>query len=276
MRILAAIVADLHCNSVVGLCPPDFVKHSGDGIKLRPVSIALWKAWLQFWKKIEKVKAKYNVDETWAVYNGDTCDMNTHDGAGLHCHVRSDVPKMAEQTIKAAGPVDRRFFIRGTEAHGGGQGELEETLAKALNGEKDKETGTFSWWHLPLDMAGVRFSIAHHPQTAGWLPWTESMAPVRQSNIAAMRAAQRGEQCADVYLRAHVHTYLTTPRGMKPIVIYCPPWQLLSAFAHRKGHNDDPPAPGGVWFVCEDGQILDWDVILFWPRREQYWTPDSK
>jgi hypothetical protein len=271
--ILLAETADHHSNSCVGLCPPGFIRDNGDGIILSPVSQALWDSWLTFWQQIDEIKHRSGADECWAVHNGDSVDVNTHDGSGLRCHVRADVLKMGRQTIEVSnGIVDRRFLTRGTEAHVGGQGELEETLAEMVGAEPNKETGTFSWWHLPLNCEGVKFSIAHHPQTAGWLPYTKRMAALRQSNIVALQAEERGEQPADVYLRAHTHSFVATPPGMRPMVIYSPPWQLATSFSHRKGWNDGVDPPGGVWFLCDDGAVVEWDAIRFWPKGRAYWT----
>jgi hypothetical protein len=272
MTTLLAVVADLHCNSGVGLCPPGFVKDNGDGITLSPVGAALWESWLTFWKQIDELKRRHNAD-CWVVVNGDSCDMNTHDGAGLRCHVRSDVPKMAAQVLGViAGIASRGFIIRGTEAHAGGQGEMEETLAAAIGATPNAETGTCSWWHLPLDCEGVRFSIAHHPRTAGWMPYTKRMAALRQANIVALEAEERGEPPADVYIRSHTHVFVHTPPGLRPMVVYTPPWQLATSFSHRLGNNDGVDPPGGVWFLCDSGSVVEWDAIRFWPKRGAYWT----
>jgi len=276
MTVLLAVVADLHCNSTVGLCPPGFVKDSGDGILLSPVGAALWKSWLDYWKRIGKLKAKHQC-ECWVVVNGDACDMNTHGGAGLRSHVRADVPKMAAETLEAAaGVIDRVFVVRGTEAHSGGEGEMEESLAADIGATGNDAMGTSSWWHLPIDVGGVRFSIAHHPQTAGWMPHTKRMAALRQSNIVALDAEEHNTLPADVYIRSHTHYFAKTPPGMRPMVVYTPPWQLATAFSHRKGHNDYVDPPGGLWFLCVDGAIAEWDVIRYWPKRRAYWTASSE
>ncbi len=272
MRILFVPTADWHCNSVVGLCPPGFKRDSGQGVVLSKPQEALWEGWLGYKTVIQQVRFRLKPDKTWGAADGDSCDMNTHDGAGLCSHVRSDVPKMATQTYAPwAEMFDRFWVIRGTEAHGGGQGELEETFATQIGAVPDAVLDHNSWWHLKLDIAGVKFSVAHHPATAGYLPYTRRPAVLRLANIEAWSYEDNQDELPDVILRAHTHAYNRTPVGMRPMVVQLPAWQLGTSYMHRKGSYQNVPV-GGCWFLCEDGRVVDYDVELYWPERRGYWT----
>jgi len=161
--ILIIVYGDTHPNSLVGLCPPIVVRDNGSQHHYSDAQAWLWEQWLNAWQTVAAWKKALRA-ELWVVINGDGTDDNKHSQHGLITINKSVIIDLSVEVHSIpAKHAERLFYVRGTEAHGGGAGELEEAVAQELGAVPDPETGNRSWWHLPLQANGVTLDIAHHP-----------------------------------------------------------------------------------------------------------------
>ena len=281
--ILVAVVADLHVNSTVGLCPSAVALEKGmhRATKAQRVVFA---AWREFWQERVYAKAGAIGAKVYVVIAGDLNDKNIHDrrGAELITTVDADIVKMSMQALEPmlAGKPAHIFIVRGTEAHTGKAANLEEEVAKDLEPKNcgvvwDEQEGACSWWWLKLEAGGVTFDIAHHPETTGLKPWTEDPAAARCAREIRARYLDRGEKPPDVAVRAHIHKYIPSGKRLNPQMFYCPPWQLTGSHPRRYGATSFR-AIGGLVFICQNGHY-DQDYIphLWRPPilRKKIWKP---
>jgi len=170
MKILIVIVSDLHTNSTTGLCLPEGVSLDDGGV-YRPNrgQRFLFDYWTDFWARIADIAENYVVDKKIVVVNGDISDGDHHNSYQIISRHPSDMIRLAVNILE---PVRRwtdvMFIVRGTPAHSGKGGFLEEEIAKDLDVECDDE-GRYSRWHLYLDVDTVRFDIAHHGSMGSFL-----------------------------------------------------------------------------------------------------------
>lgn len=264
--ILLAAVADLHTNSFTGLCPPVVTLDNAGTYRANKAQRIVWRAWCEFWDTVG-AKAQELGTQVYAVLNGDLNDANVYDKTSLITRAEADIVKMSVAVLEPALEVaDKIFIVRGTEAHVGKRASLEEEVAKDIGAVKDEVAGTYSWYWLPLSANGVLFDIAHHPQTVARRPWTWDAAANRSAYIIRSQYLDRGEKPPDVALRAHVHKYGLSNGRLPPHFFYLPPWQLTTNYGHRLGAGSGIEPPGGLVFVCQDGQFT-WKAERWLPRK---------
>lgn len=268
---VVAVVADTHPNSTVGLCPPEVTLDDGGMYQASKAQRWLWQNWLDFWGRVRSLKNEHRA-RVYAVFNGDGSDDNRHSQHQLVTVNKSVIVDIGEAVIKPAREIaDRIFCIRGTEAHVGGSGELEELIAHRVGAVQDDETGHYSWWHLPLVAAGVEFDICHHPRTAAYRPWTRGAAADRQAAIIISECAEQCIIAPDVAIRSHVHYFADSGVDRRPRTFYTPPWQLTTSFFQRLGAGASVEPVGGLIFVCRDGRYTV-EPVRYEAERREPWT----
>jgi len=282
---IVAITADWHVNDALGLCPRSGMALDDGGV-YRPNKLqrAIWRAWERFWEEVSSLRAGTG-GRIYAVANGDLGDLNRHNGVQLISRHKASIK---EAMIAAARPMaevaDRIFIVRGTEAHSGGGGELEEFLARDLGAEpavppRDGQGGRFSWWVLEAEFGGVEFDISHHPPTSSRRPWTINQGLARAAAIVASRYRNQGREPPDIAVFAHSHQH-GVGSEMGVWAFGCPPWKGVGAFGHRLGAGAVVQPVGGWVFVCEGGE---WrceggggplSPILFHAPRRRRWREE--
>lgn len=275
MASIVVVTGDTHVNSMAGLCPPFVTRDDGSEHRPSKSQRAVWRKWLETWEYIDQLRTrrlKKNLP-LYVVLAGDLVDKNSHDGTSLIAHMRTTITEMAVEVFApVAQMADHLFVVRGTEAHVGPRAELEEWLADDLGAEPDPETGRASWWHLPLEVEGVRFDIAHHPATAAARPWTWPAAAARHSAIIRFEYLEQGEPVPDVALRFHRHHYQPGPPWPKPFFCYGPSWSLTGPYARRVGAGALPNRIGLLVFVVDDGHFQFDDRCIYKFKGPRAWT----
>ena len=249
----AIIVSDLHVNSTVGLSLPSVNLDEGGTYRASPTQRALWKAWLDMWDTI----AKRELFEGRKVLfiNGDIGELDTkRRSAQLITLNKAVVLRMVLDVLQPAlDVVDSVVVIRGTMAHTGKSGWLEEAVADDLdNAIHDKDSA--SWWHFRGVTEGVRFDIAHHA-TMGRLPWTEKNAGNKIAAIIVNRyMVDMKQKPPDIAVRSHNHRYSDSGGNFETFAVCSPCWSGATEFVYRIGQENSVPSIGGLVFVCEDGK----------------------
>lgn len=274
--ILLRIRSDLHCGSSLGLCTPEPIELD-DGQELRPSKVQnwMWQCHQTFLERSERVREEWDA-QLYDLYNGDMVDGPDHHGTvqvmSRHPGIEKVIAKRCLEESKAQGP-DRTFVVRGTEVHVGKSGSSEDSLAEWLGAEKDPETGANSWWHLRLELQGLRIDATHHGKM-GMLPWTAGAAVARYAMQIFTEHAVAGDPAPHLAIRSHYHRHYDSGSLAPTRVIQTPAFQAKTAFVHRIA-ADSIADVGGVLVLIRDGRIADVETIKFKPSRGAVWRQSS-
>src|SRR5690606_36827403 len=165
--VVLACVSDLHAGSTVGLCPASGIDLD-DGGRYEPSKAQrwLWQCWREYWDEVARERDASGA-ALYVVLHGDVIDGAHHGTTQIvsgNLDVQGAVARACLEVPRALG-VDRWFVVRGTEAHVGPSAQAEEGIARWLGAERDRDTGTYSWWHLRLLVHDVLIDAAHHGRT---------------------------------------------------------------------------------------------------------------
>ena len=265
------IVGDMHINSTVGLCPSRVTLDDGGTYHPSKAQRWIYRCWTDFWQHVEGLDRS----ELYVVFNGDLVEGLHHRTTQLVTHNEETQLAMALQLLEpVARLADHLFVVRGTEAHTGPSAQWEEHLADDLSAERDTVGLTASWWHLPLTVGGVAFDICHHPQTSSRRPWTLDQAASRQASITWAEYHEMGQKPPDVVARSHLHVF---GRGWsrESLGVFCPSWQLSTAFGRRLGAGRKIQPIGGLIFQCQN-QHYRWYDKRYKPIPRKAWSSAKK
>lgn len=271
-NILIAHVTDTHPNSHVGLyAPPGIRTDNGWNVQPNVGQLALWKSYTDYWQEVDMLAKEYDC-EVWTVFGGDGTDDNKHSKHGLLSQNLADILEISIKTFEPAQAISKKlFYIRGTEAHTGGAGELEELAARQLGAEKDPETGRSSWYSLPLEVNNVLQLYAHHPPSNSTRPWTVGNGANRSAFMLAHDYYGTEDTPPQFAVYGHVHHYENSGDNHPTQVFFSPGWCLTDAFGHRIGFSGRLSPVGGLIFIIrEDGTWLFKKKLYQAQRRTNY------
>lgn len=269
---IVVVVGDLHINSTVALIPPSVQLDDGGTHRQSRAQRWIYRCWQDFWQKVEALPRS----ALYVVVNGDTVEGVHHATTQLVSTNLKDQFRMATELLEpVARASDALFMVRGTESHTGPASMWEELLAKDLGAVECKAGRTWSWWHLPLSVEGVKLDIAHHPQTHSRRPWTQDSAAARQASITAVEYWENDERPPDAVVRGHVHQWA---KGTHKDTwgFFHPAWQLTTAYGTRLGAGRHIEPIGGLVFQCQNGRLSwpdKWPAIRYSPRRTPWTSP---
>jgi len=254
------LVSDTHVGSDAAVAPPNVRLDRGGRYELNPSQRWLYKCWVEFCAKAKDITGRKYI----LVHVGDIVD-GVHHGSKeyisenlaiqrrLAIELLSDLVKDAQKT----------YFIRGTKAHSGAAAETEESIAEALGGQRDEETGAYSFYELLLRVNGRRIHFAHHvPTTRAFHYRTTPLMSELSRQLSA--AIEWRFAPPDMYVRGHAHVYTYVKLPLYSIVV-CPAWQLRTSFSYRI--NAIPSTIGGLVLRQEDWEDMHVYPILFRPKR---------
>lgn len=246
----------MHINSAVGLLPPDARLYDGQAVKVSDSQRWLWARWLDYWRAVETAATKLKAAKISAVFNGDWGDMNSHSAFQLLEPENADVVlDWMKEAVKPATQLcgNSIYVVRGTEAHTGGSGWLENRVAKAkeIGAQTDPKTGLSSFMVCRLLIEDVRILTAHHPMTNGRVKWTTGSAANRAAASVALTYYD-APQRPNLAVFSHVHHAEDSYDNQPVRVIYTPPWCLVDNFAARIGEGLGVTQIGGL-IIAVDG-----------------------
>ena len=254
MTVIVAHVGDLHVNSAVALMPASVTRDDGQTVLPSKTQRWLWANWLDYWSKTAHYKQASGA-RVIGVINGDWGDVNRHSQFQLIEPVNTDT--VIDMMVAVAEPMrrvcDDIVIVRGTEAHTGGAGWLEERAAKEIGATRNPNEGTASWYIWEAEVEGVRITSAHHPGTNATRPWTAGNEAGRRAAMDFYNYAGSG-WLPHLTLWGHYHHYADSHDTHPVRAIYNRAWQLKTAFVHRIGLGNNPEAIGGLWVFCKAGQ----------------------
>ena len=169
MGAIVVFAGDFHCS--LGLQPPVVKFDDGQVVRHSRYQAFAWEKWTALWTEVAAEKERRG----WPVVffaNGELCDNNWHKTVQMSSRNLADLMKLTMQAFVPARRVaDQVIVLRGTEAHSGGGGALDELMAERLEALKDKE-GNWSRYGFYGELDGVYLDVCHHPGHNAIGPWT--------------------------------------------------------------------------------------------------------
>ena len=246
----------------MGLTPPTV--HLGDGWQAKP-PIYSRKVYRYFLEVCDEIKKFTEGTERVVVFDGDTvdCDIKRRSNQYITSKEEEILWLAADALEPAYGMADRVYVVRGTDAHTGKDGYLEEMFAKDLdNVQPDPVTGDASWWWLTGQFENYGVDIAHS-MSMGGRSWTEANAVNFLAAEILARYAERNEPPPQMAWRAHVHKSFDSYDNKRVRAITLPCWKLQDSYGHKLN-----PARwshfGAMAFIIENGEI----------RKERKWKTE--
>lgn len=275
--VVIAVTSDQHCGSTVALCPPKVTLDDGGEYHASKAQHWLWDRWQAYWQRVAEVQREVGGD-LWQVFNGDAVEGHHH---GLtHLIANNPNAQAAVWTKLVAVPLglspSKLFFVRGTEAHVGKEGSSEEKIADGLWRDKrpivrDPDTGMASWWHLRMDVQGVRLDFTHHGRT-GQREHTRASNATLHAHDIFLSHAKNGERHPDLCIRSHYHRFNDSHDAAPTRVVTIGAWQLKTGHVHKIA-ADTIADIGGAIIVVRDGTYTV-EKVCYKPSRGSVWTPE--
>ncbi len=254
------VVSDLHCGSIFGLLPPDFVTSDDCPKNQNPLQKYLWKCWEDFLSRVKDLPIAA------VVINGDAVDgtQGAQRGTELSLVVPQDQGRAAVQVLKTLRDTLTKkgnicppfYFVQGTDYHDGPRAaqELEgvaERVGCVKYGTLGSGTGVYSREFLDLELDGVIMNFAHGISVAGG--FYRATAVDREGIWSALAGKEGKLPKADAVIRSHCHFFVHVEHASKHIAI-SPCWQMQTRYMRKNSVYRMLPDIGGmlVWF---DGDI---------------------
>lgn len=274
MRDGLLLIADTHANSTTGLCPPSGIELD-DGGRYQPSKAQrwLWQCYTDLLHEAQQLATTCDRFMTW--YVGDLVDKISKG---------SQIVTYADPAICAAGVAivepARRIsqsgvgIIRGTAAHTGDSGYLEEAIARAVGAKSyPADSALASCWYAKIALQGHVIDMAHHGKVGG-LPWTRANALGGIAYTALDEAIRSHDTVPSLVVRAHRHKCADSGTNYPVRVIQLPCFQISSAYANQAAPRQMADI-GGVFVIVEDGK-LDVTFRLFRPTPEAAYCPTKE
>jgi hypothetical protein len=288
--LVLGVFSDIHAGSTIGLCHPNGVSLDDGGSYIpSPEQCWLWECWVNGWKHVNNIiererRFSDNDVDFGIISNGDATDGNHHKTVQILSGAEGAHIKCAAECIREPLNLNPKWvwIIRGTEAHVGKSGGLEEGLAVALDREgapiqRMPNRGPWSWWDLRLEAHGRLLDFTHHGRMGQRAHTKGSYHQLFAFDVWAERA-KRGERAPDIAVRSHMHQYRDSgpphPLERTTRVIQTPAFQLATAFVKRVSAESLADI-GLVAIVIRPTGDIDVSPCIFTPDRGPIWTPDT-
>ena len=274
MKHIVVCFGDTHCGSTVGLCPPEGIPLDDGGLYMPNRGQEwLWNNWEEAWAKIKSLKRKHRQAKLHLVLNGDLTDGDHHRTTqiatgheGVHVHCAMEVLR-----VPLALKPDSIHILRGTPAHVGRAGGMEEGLAKALKGQgwkviEDPDTGNASSYHRLIKFGGLTFDVKHHGRM-GRRAHTKGPYIRWYAQDIFFNYLMDGEEAPDLAIRSHFHQFADSGKihKIKTRAVALPAWQLATEYVHRVAES--LADVGLVWFEVDNDDDYTMGTLLFKPER---------
>lgn len=238
-------MGDFHTGHSVGMMPPRY--YLGEQlITYSPAQKIIWEHYQALKRKVKKLEGR-----KIGVLNGDLID-----GDNPRHNTWTNRPKEQRDAFlynmePMLGVMDQWVVIRGTPAHVGDHGVIEDDIAKEL-GALDLK----SHMKVELTIQGVRFVFAHQGPTVGKRRHVEGNQLRILLRDMCIRAAEEGKEAADVYCWSHFHQYIhemVTFGGREVHGFILPAWCLASDYAMKVVQHLEAADLGTVYFTVDNG-----------------------
>lgn len=263
MATLVVLTGDLHIGSSVALTPPRW--ELDDGQVLTPSKPQLWinARWAEFWREVERVKTEQGI-ECVAILNGEIADDNYHKTYQRMSQNPGDILAAAQNVLRPVRDLaDRVYVTRGSAAHVGLSGGLDEAMGEWLRSKPD-EYGRHAQWVFRGEIDGFRLDVAHHPGTSTGARHLQGNAANRLARNVAGGYTDEGSPFPHLVVRGHNHRPEDSADNQPLRAVILPAWQLsITDFGHRISSGSEPFPIGGMMIVVHEGELVS--------ERKMYW-----
>lgn len=267
------VVSDLHCGSIFGLLPPDFITFDGTTKELNAGQKYLWDCWQNFCVRAQLYRP------THVIVNGDVVDgdQRKNKGSELSLISMDDQCSAAKQTLwhlrRHLPDATKFYFTQGTPYHVGEWNVCEEHIAMDLNAEKYESVGTGNYCRevLWLDLDGIVLEAAHHIATS--VGFYRLTALDREGIFSALNGKDnsKGMPRADLLIRSHVHYFGGAEHESKQIIT-TPCWELQTRYMRKNSVHRMVPTIGGL-FIDVDASAKERGESPCLVRKQTYKLP---
>ena len=275
---MLAAVSDLHAGSVTAVCPPRPIElDSGSHYIPNKVQKWLYKQWEHSWGEFfPRMLDLYKPDKVELLLNGDMQDGDHHGSHEIISNLEGIHYRIAHELLEA-GPMKHEFdgihVVRGTPAHVGKGGGMEEGLARTLKKQHgypiidDPDTVTASSTVRRIKRGGQLIDCRHHGRMGKREHTKDSYIRLYAHDIWETHV-RSGDRPPDLAIRAHNHRYIDSGRihDLATRVVGLPCWQMPTEWIHRVAIESLPDI-GMCVFIIRDGRVLEPEPMLYKPNR---------
>lgn len=244
------VISDMHCGSVCGMLPSEYVTFEGIPKLQNAGQVYLWECWMHFLWKAEAFRPDF------VIVNGDDVDgmQDKQRGAELCLSNWKDQRDACIKTLKPLRIATRKaawYFTQGTPYHVGHFSEAEEDIAEAMDATPYYGPGGGKLCHDVLTLSevdgGVTIEAAHHIAFASVYRAT----PLEKEAQATWHDVVNNDvQLPDLQIRSHVHNYTQLEQG-KQLMVTTPCWQLQNRFPRKSSIHRNMPHIGGIFIEAD-------------------------
>lgn len=257
-------VSDTHINSTASLCNPRVKVDQGSYTPSRTQK-EIWRNWQTMIEQVEAAKRGRLI----SVFCGDMVEADKKQRT--YQVINRNQAEILEHAAEVLEPIaklsEKLYWVRGTSAHTGKGGCLEEDLAADFDNTVKLEKSHSVYW-LPLEVAGVRFDISHHTSMGGKLV-TQKTAAIRYAKDVQDEYVEAGAKIPHLIIRAHVHRWADSESAWRQTrAIFLPCWS--SSIEHEYVQKIHPGAVGqwGALLVhCAGGKYEIQKIEFEEPRK---------
>jgi len=251
MGYLIAVTSDQHINSTMGLSLPSLELDDGGTYTANRTQRWLWDCWRLYWQDVEQLKTNTGY-RLLSVFNGDIAEGDfkgrTHQ---LISRNKSTTLRHARAVLER--PIamsDWALFIRGTGAHVGKGGWMEEELAQDC--DIAMRNGEAASWYAWRGMVGkLPLDLSHHSRL-GSDPWT-LINPLGKLAYKIENDCYRKRQPLPLVVRSHRHAFADTENNFPVRVIVTGAWQATPEYMFKTDLPPEPNIGGLIVRVDDDG-----------------------
>jgi hypothetical protein len=239
-------VSDIHINSKQALSLPEVDKGDDDYHRANAIQRALYIAWQDAWQIVRQKAGKSPIV---VCFGGEIIDIDAKDRSNQF--ITRDLKLAQDHAMELILPIieiaSKIIVLRGTEAHVGMNGKMDEAMGERIDKVRKKivlKNGKeYSWHHLRCFIGGRKFDLAHHVNM-GNSPRTERDAANHVAADLIMQYRGWNETLPDFAFRGHVHRFSDSSFNYPTRVLISGCWQMATSFIHRIGKGASRPEIG--------------------------------
>jgi len=238
----------------------------------KPNKIQRWlfKTWKDYFlSDIERILDRYKPDYVHLSQLGDLGELDIKQRNQEEIWTRKDtdiVNNYARLLEPLYSIVDSVHVVRGTKAHIGEDGGIDEKIAADCD-KTVSTNGISAGWYAEFTLSGVHFEIAHHGRNRS--RWTDINGLTALGNEVILKRTKNNQKIPDVISRGHFHYGLHTPYDIKPYVVAVPSWILPNSYVYRIDATVETPHVGGHIVIAKDGEIIYTERLRYMPERSK-------
>ena len=246
------ITGDHHIGSTVALCPPRVQLDDGGSYHQSPGQRWLWQGWIKFNAWARELSQGY---KPIAVFNGDLAELDTKRRTNQLVNPnKATILSMIADTLEPLTRwTDSLYFIRGTAAHTGKSGWIEEVAAD-YDTTIWQSDGIKSHYQVRLNADGVRLDIAHHASMGNMARTAKNAANQLAHDTMNDYAFALHAPLPHIVIRSHNHRWADSWDNFETRAICLPCWSMATEYIYRLGKYNGQADIGGVVVLCDAGE----------------------